>query len=609
MNMLGGVGPGSRCSTFGEGLIAGETIGNAICRMTATLTNHLAHKLNSVEALATVASASRAVVVISVPRGAAALAREVLVGCLPEAVRALRPGGLLFIYGQPAELPQWGEYLLAAPEVAQQVGFKYWIALDLNEQPRENLLQPVHQGLLLFLKRDLARKSPPPFRLQVNEVRVPHRDCPACGQNVKDWGGKKHLINPLGAAPSDVWRDFPRRPLPDGEVPADVLLRIAKLAGVRPEEILQFAPLPFGPGKVVVAGSVPLPPRKAGDRTFDKLPRIELDQVYAGDCISFLHRVEVLHPKGLFDLAFADPPYNLEKNYSQWDDAMADQHYLDWCNQWLAGMAATLKPGGSLFVLNLPKWAIYHAAFLQRHLDFRHWIAWDALSDPRGKLMPAHYALLWFTKPGGKPVCNYTPLGTKPRPDFVAPPDAPQYCLRAKCVQQRKALGDDAKVELTDIWSDIHRIKHKRDRDAHPCQLPEKLMERIIKLASKPGDVVFDPFCGAGTTAIAALKLGRKFVTTELDKNYVRITNEKLAAMREHADMFGEFVVPRESTRRQRGDVTKREIESYLQELAQKLQRLPTEEDVLADRPGLLPEIDRIYPNRGAAFKRAKIGL
>ena len=60
-------------------------------------------------------------------------------------------------------------------------------------------------------------------------------------------------------------------------------------------------------------------------------------------------------------------------------------------------------------------------------------------------------------------------------------------------------------------------------------------MERIIRsLATRPGDVVFDPFGGAGTTAIAAMKLGRKFVVTELDPDYVRITNEKLVAMRGH---------------------------------------------------------------------------
>ena len=108
------------------------------------------------------------------------------------------------------------------------------------------------------------------------------------------------------------------------------------------------------------------------------------DQVHLGDCFSFLEGVAKQHHEGVFDLAFADPPYNLAKNYDAYDDALADQHYLEWCNRWLDGMARTLKPGGSLFVLNLPKWAMHHATFLNSRLDFRHWIVWDALSDPRG---------------------------------------------------------------------------------------------------------------------------------------------------------------------------------------------------------------------------------
>jgi DNA modification methylase len=227
-----------------------------------------------------------------------------------------------------------------------------------------------------------------------------------------------------------------------------------------------------------------------------ELDAIEHDKVYQADCVAFLNRVAELHPDGLFDLAFADPPYNLDKSYDAYEDALADQHYLEWCNQWLDGMARTLKPGGSLLVLNLPKWAMHHAAFLNARLEFRHWIAWDALSDPRGKLMPAHYALLYYTKPGGKPVFRYA------NREGVQQPDAPKYCLRAKCIKDRKARGDADKVELADVWFDIHRIRHKRDRDAHPCQLPEKLMERIIKLTTNPGGLVFDPFCGAGTTAL-----------------------------------------------------------------------------------------------------------
>ncbi len=527
---------------------------------------------------------------------------------LRDALQTLQPGGLLFLYGEPQTLSLWGEQLLTNPIFAPQLQFKYWIAIELAAAPCDSFLPQAHRGLMLFLRLNPDRKTPPPFQLHTNALRIPHRHCTACGKNVKDWGGKKHLMNPAGAAPSDVWRDLPRRELHDEVIPSDVLERVAILVGTTPDQIPHFTIESATNSTTELISSHAHVKAKSND-DFARLAQVELDQIYAGDCISFLHRVEVLHPDGFFDLAFADPPYNLAKKYHHWNDALADQHYLDWCNAWLDGMAATLKPGGSLFVLNLPKWSIHHAAFLSRRLDFRHWIAWDALSDPRGKLMPAHYGLLWFTKPGGKPVCNYTPLSTKPYDGFVSPPDSPQYCLRARCIHDRKARGDDAKVELTDVWFDIHRIKHKRDRDAHPCQLPEKLMERIIKLASRPSDVVFDPFCGAGTTAIAAMKLDRRFVMTDVDPKYVRITREKIAAMREHADLFGEFVVPRESTTRKRSDITKREIESYLQELARTLGRIPMEADVLADRPGILDEIDHLYPYRSAAFKRAKIGL
>ncbi len=545
-------------------------------------------------------------VLVVVIRGGAGPARAGFKQLMSAALARLPAGGLLFLYGEPADLPGWVEGLRREATLAGQTIFKYWIALDLHDRARTHFLQPTHQGLVLLVRRDPARRTPPPFLLHTSEVRVAHRGCTACGQNLKDWGGKKHLLHPQGAALSDVWRDLPRRKLTNAAVPADVLERIARLAGVRPEAI----PLLWTPeGRAAGKFRQPLPRSTAsGGDDFAELKQIEPDRIYEGDSVAFLQRVRALHPQGRFDLAFADPPYNLEKRYGHWNDALAEEQYLAWCERWLTGMAAVLKPGGSLLVLNLPKWAAHHAVVLQRFLDFRHWIAWDALSDPRGKLMPAHYALLWFTKPGGKPTCRYAPLGRKAAPDFVTPPDAPRYCLRSRCLRQRKALGDDVKVELSDVWFDIHRIKHKRDRDAHPCQLPEKLMERIIKLATHPGDWVYDPFGGVGTTALAALKLGRRFVLSELDREYVRMANQKLAAMREQADWFGEFSVPRPSTVRPRSELSKKEVESYLQQLAQRLQRMPTAADVLADRPGLLAEIDRMYPNRGAAFKRARAG-
>ena len=530
------------------------------------------------------------------------------INLIEECVRTLRFGGLFFVYGLPHQLAFWGERLSKYQDDKAQMLFKYWISLDIDKTSRKDTLEPSSLGLLMFLKSKLGSKSPTPFHLNTSTVRVPHVYCSACNLNVKDWGGKKHLMNPNGTSLSDVWRDLPKVQIQNNAIPDLVLQRILSLTeqdGADCMHVVQDSP------GVCVA---PSPSLASVEQTnsaeeWKDLTSVELNRVYQGDCVTFSERLAVLYPDGLFDLAFADPPYNLKKNYDKYEDALAEQHYIEWCNQWLAGMAKTLKPGGSLFVLNLPKWAIHHAAYLSQHLEFRHWITWDALSDPRGKLMPAHYALLYYTKPGTQPTFNYSSKEEDRSEHIVSPPDSPQYCLRATCLKKRKKLGDDKKVELSDVWFDIHRIKHKRDRDAHPCQLPEKLMERIILLTTNRGDLVFDPFCGAGTTALAATKLSRNFITIDLDSNYVRITEEKLAAMRQHTNLFGIVDLPRQSIRKVKAVASKKEIEIYLQGLAQKLGKEPSEQDIELDNEEMLQKIDLIYPSRLAAIKKCRVAL
>jgi len=530
---------------------------------------------------------------------------------LLECARLLKFNGLLWVYGPPRELAVWGAQLSALRGEDWQMVFKYWFALDIADAPASETLQSSHLGLLLFIKAKVTKRVTAKLELATDAARTPHLNCAACGNTLKDWGGKKHLMNPKGAAPSDVWRDLPRRKIRDSVIPDDVLARVAAMSLSRGRSGLHV--IQTGAPSTAPASTRSLLRRTASGTSAPVV--IKPDTVHHGDCVSFLDSVADSYPDGLFDLAFADPPYNLAKKYGDYEDERADQHYLDWCNAWLAGMARVLKPGGSLFVLNLPKWAMHHAAFLNGLLEFRHWIVWDALSDPRGKIMPAHYALLWYTKPGAKPVCNVALPKSRAGSEsgapaeLVLPPDAPKYCLRAGCVRERKARGDDAKVELTDVWFDIHRIKHKRDRDAHPCQLPDKLMERIIKLTTHRGGWVFDPFGGAGTTAIAAAKLGRNFVITEMDEKYVRISREKLAAMRQHADLFGELMVPRVNLVKPKKPGSKREVELYLQDLAKRLGRSPEETDVKADNAAMLAMIDAIYPYRAAALKRAKVAL
>lgn len=81
---------------------------------------------------------------------------------------------------------------------------------------------------------------------------------------------------------------------------------------------------------------------------------------------------------------------------------------------------------------------------------------------------------------------------------------------------------------VSDVWTDIHRIRHKKRRDEHPCQLPIHLLERLLLMSSDEGDIVLDPFVGTGTTAVAAKRLGRKYIGIDIDSKYVEITKKKL---------------------------------------------------------------------------------
>ncbi|MDI6766658.1 MAG: site-specific DNA-methyltransferase [Bacteroidota bacterium] len=85
---------------------------------------------------------------------------------------------------------------------------------------------------------------------------------------------------------------------------------------------------------------------------------------------------------------------------------------------------------------------------------------------------------------------------------------------------------------VSDVWTDLHRIKHAKNRDEHPCQLPETVLERLMLMTTDESDVVLDPFNGTGTTVVAAKRLGRKYIGIELDKNYVSIAEEKLKSVR-----------------------------------------------------------------------------
>ncbi|WP_434580464.1 DNA adenine methylase [Sulfurimonas sp. NW15] len=505
----------------------------------------------------------------------------------------INKNGLIYIYGITQEL------IYFALELNKRFIFKYWNVIDIVRDNQDEDLPNNHVGLLVYsVSKNLSLFTP-------NKIRIPYKACTICGKNVKDWGGKKHLMNKNGTALSDVWTDFNvvkeviKDPdveniellkididklelnLQDCKIPKKVLNRILNMSNT--ENVLQVN-LYNSIRNIIKAPEVQtLKSIKVSDTDINDEYS---NKIFLRDSIDLLKEIIDKYPNGYFDLIFADPPYNLVKKYKDHNDGMEEIEYIKWCNEWLSLCSKALKPNGSLYVLNIPKWSIYHAEELNKHMYLKNWIVWDALSVPMGKVMPAHYTLLYYVKNPNDYTFNLQ-FSTE-RKDL---------CLRNKCIKIRinKDLHFD---KVNNIWSDIHRIKHKKDRDEHPCQLPLKLMNRIIKMSTNKNDIVYDPFCGAGTTAIAAKGLGRKYCSSDISDMYVQITEKNLQNIDDQGSLN------RKSVKKLRTNVyTKKEIELRVQELAKKYNRKITINELLRESPFEESDLISLYKNLSIPLK------
>lgn len=246
------------------------------------------------------------------------------------------------------------------------------------------------------------------------------------------------------------------------------------------------------------------------------------------DCLSFLRRVS----DESVDTVFADPPFNLGKVYGpSVNDNISEAEYVEWGQAWLSDCIRVLKPGGSLFLYNLPRWNMVFGAYLMTgKLAFRHWIAisMKASLPISGRLYPAHYSLLYFTK--GKPR-TFRKIRT--------PIEKCRHCGgEIKDYGGHRAAMNPDGVNLTDVWTDIPPVRHwkfkNRKRSAN--QLSTKLLERVIHLSTIEGDLVLDPFGGSGTTFDVAEQHDRNWIGCEIESCDVIVERLGQTELNRHAN-------------------------------------------------------------------------
>lgn len=239
------------------------------------------------------------------------------------------------------------------------------------------------------------------------------------------------------------------------------------------------------------------------------------NELWNGDCVELLADV----PAGSADLVFADPPFNIGFEYDVYKDKRSKAEYLSWTDRWLAEVRRVLAPDGSVWVAIGDE----YAAELKVRLDglglvMRNWCIWHYTFGVHAthKFGRDHAHLLYYVADPERFVFNA---------DAVRVPSA------------RQTIYDDARADPRgrvpgDVWSVSRLCGTFKERTGHPCQMPEEILERIVKVSTNPNGRVVDPFAGSGTTLAVAKRLGRRWLGMELSADYCRGIEDRLADVR-----------------------------------------------------------------------------
>lgn len=260
------------------------------------------------------------------------------------------------------------------------------------------------------------------------------------------------------------------------------------------------------------------------------------NQLYQGDCIEGLKR---LHEQGArVALAFADPPYNIGYKYDVYHDKLEDQAYLQWTEAWLRAVVDVLEPSGTLWVAIGDEYAAELKCICQRlGLCLRNWVIWYYTFGVHctKKFTRSHTHLLYFVKDPKRFTFHDMAIRVKSARQLVYD-DAranPQGRVpdNTWILRPHDAIGSFTADH--DTWYFARVAGTFKERAGfHSCQMPERLLERIIRACSNPEEVVLDPFAGSGSTLVVAKKLGRRWVGFETSPQYVQHANARIAAVR-----------------------------------------------------------------------------
>ena len=238
-----------------------------------------------------------------------------------------------------------------------------------------------------------------------------------------------------------------------------------------------------------------------------------IDKTVNGD----LFEVIPYLPQNFVDLLIADPPYNLDKNFNGSKfKQISDELYEEYTARWIQAVLPVLKENASVYVCCDWQSSTAIARVLKKYFHVQNRITWQR-EKGRGALSNWKNGMedIWFATKSKEYTFNIEDV--KVRRKVIAP-----YKVDGKPKDwEETEAGKFRNTCPSNFWDDISiPYWSMAENTAHPTQKPEKLLAKLILASSNPGDVVFDPFAGSGSTAVTAKKLDRHYLGIELNEQY-----------------------------------------------------------------------------------------
>jgi len=244
---------------------------------------------------------------------------------------------------------------------------------------------------------------------------------------------------------------------------------------------------------------------------------MEVNKIYNEDCLTTLSRL----PDECLDMVFADPPFNVGKKYNGYKDQK--ENYFEWQEQWISEVFRCLKPTGTFYLMTIDRNLPETLHSMSKYGLFVNLIKWQNVSASHNKRS------FWMSS---QPIAMYAKTD-----DYIFNTYAE---TRETFKAWDKKRAERMKGQLLDQWDDIplvyagsiiHKeaiLKPGTKQKAHLAQMPEHLPGRAIKFSTNENGLVYDPFMGSGTTAMAAIKLNRNYLGSEISPEYYNLINERI---------------------------------------------------------------------------------